>query len=408
MILKTISQNNTGISSFEQTQTISRELATTGQSFQVSPTSIYRNGSTYLTGMTDENSNHIGFVFKINKFNFEQVEFNSGITPELDGSNHARPSILIDDSGFIWLFQVDPHNAPIKVWCSNVSESILDGFTYKGEINVDFAYQQIYRQSNFDIQILTRTSGTGNSGHTRVVGNLNNLSGFTSQAITDPTGSYRHFTNNFYKYGNITREWFTINVVDTSAPSPRFVYKVGLYYWEISTPNILHNPDNTYTFDISSTPITETLLEANNFYVLGNEIEKSEERNGFAAQVNNEVYFQNAINSRYRIMRIDDNLNKTYSDIIPNSNLTDIIRIDFNGSNLVVQQVQGLKVFIYGLSLDLSKLVYIESYDLLRTRVPLDFPVNFPDVDNFYPIAIRNVLNSDEYNYLTTKDKFFI
>src|SRR5690606_10616275 len=109
------------------------------------PKSVWRNGATYITGYKDFSTNNSPVILRWKNGILEMEEV--GTIDFSDALQHQHPAVLIIDD-YIYVFAVNGHGRPIKIWKSNSPDNISDGFTLHHTISGDFGYCNLRKLSD--------------------------------------------------------------------------------------------------------------------------------------------------------------------------------------------------------------------------------------------------------------------
>ncbi len=190
----------------------------------IDPNGLYFNGKTYATGVQTNN-----IAGQRNRVVIVQYDGATPTVPPIyafvgsgtdgqDTLNHPRPAMLIDPSGYIWIYQTTIHQTPIRVWKSDNPEDI-SSFTLVHtipEINgLNYGYPKPILQPDGRVFILVRSNdgvGPADLYNTLILKSTDaTQTSWTAQPIADAeheTTGNRHYHNVFRKYGTNTVQMF--------------------------------------------------------------------------------------------------------------------------------------------------------------------------------------------------------
>ncbi len=380
------------------------------------PTCLWYNGATYWVGYKGFSTNHQAVIFKYKDGVIEHEDVGVG-TATSDVLLHCYPVLLIIN-GFLYVFQTDPHAAPIKIWKSDVAESITDGFTLHDTITGDFAYIGARLLSDGRVVILSRTDITNDYSHKISISDVDDYTSWTTNIITDAdygVNNTRHYTTAIQHYNVNEWHYFGITYRKDAGDNPyvrQAIYKTKDYV-------TFYNLEETFSKDIvASGAITNAELETN-FVIIGSISEDTTYTAGVNAVAIDDVLYNSQWNDalqKWQFMKIATDGTITYYDVPVSNifyleNIIATIRILYNGNNLVFLiftdeggGVLGRKIYASDLNFDNFQFMYD-----MRRVVPTDrkmMPYNLDEVNGTYIIGGGSV--EDEVQFYETDNRFII
>lgn len=386
--------------------------------FLVTPKSIWYNGATYVTGYRDSSTNNAACVLKYENGNIEYAFVGSVDNADVD--QHARPAILIID-GYIYILQVNGHGEDIKIYKSNATESINDGFTLHHTITGEFGYLNA-RYIDGRIVITTRDTTITTSKYSLIMtySDVGDFTTFTTKRITDAdyaNRDTRHYPAHVEYYGNNVWKYFIINHRSdiTSGGATYFAHSI-LKTKDYST---YYNIDETFSKNIdSSNYITVDELE-DNYTIVGSvkAFNKRVDGTNYIA-INDVIYgsYFDYDSAQYKLLKITNAgvQKKAYNMAgfgsgVGGTTGTNLF-LWFNGNNIVALAAAN-KMYALDLNLETqefrTQIVIPSGYGFYA----LDMPTNYNEVTGEYIIGGANSDGTDKEGYFPffiTSDKFLL
>lgn len=254
------------------------------------PSSLYFNGSTYITGYEDNVTYNQAWIIK--QTGLDQIDYNSvgdgTVAVGMESNNHPAPMLVIDNLGYIFVIQNAFHVYPFRVWKSNNPEDI-SSFTELANFGSQLSYLGLVRQENSNCWFISRKGGAGDYSHVVVNVNLVNPALYTQTQICDSDASgnnVRHYPLMPKRYGSSD---YYVGGIAHRLDSPITYYKNSI--WITQDFDTFENIEQTFSKTISvSGPITIAELEANFAYV-GTDSDRTNQRGeGRIIHIDNDIF----------------------------------------------------------------------------------------------------------------------
>lgn len=399
------------------------------------PSMLYYNGSTYSLYYSEKANNNAVGIIKQTGDTIVNYAVNTGTaTPE--PFNHPAPLLHINKStGYIYVLQNTFHIDTIKVWKSDSPENI-SSFSYVGYFgSSNTSYLGHLEGDNSDVVIVTRAGefGVDNYSISVINVNLDTLS-YTQTQVTDVTGGtdMRHYLLVPYQYGTSTRTYFGVSTRNES-PTGSGYYKFSLFSTvKGGSWKEFKNIANTYSKDVTSSPITTIELE-NNYAAIGSDSDRTTIiSEGKMIVLNDDIYLvyvSDDVNDRWSVRKFTYGSATTSDFLIP---LTTIVRspiwygsvyMRYNGSNFVfsIWEHDGFGGYItklYGCDINFSNWTEF-SYDTEATSITepnqgigcfYGMPTNLHEAveseDKYLLIGKEEGTSRGNFKYVITNESF--
>jgi hypothetical protein len=380
----------------------------------VTPKSVYYNGATYLTARKDSDSKNSPLIIK---YSNGQVETASvGTIDNSDPLQHAHPAVIVKD-GEIYVFSVNGHGQDIKIWKSNVNESITDGFTLHYTIVGKFGYCNPRLLPDGRIVILIRLTATGdvnNYAQAFLISAVNDYTTWTEKQTTYPNHNStknRHYPSAPYYYGTNSWYYFGISLRNESQGVGGEDYFAQAIY-KTQDFSTFYNLAETWSKNVDVDGVmTAQEIEDNLTLVGTKDLPNMYVKPMQFIVVNDVVYncFYDKDSGYFKFMKIDGATRTDYpcqiTGIDTTANFSYKMRIYYNGNNLVIFSGGN----IYGLDMNFDNLNYFDQYYASGDSNSLDtamIPTNFDEVSGVYLLA--GSTEQGVFPYIETDEKFTI
>jgi hypothetical protein len=406
-----------------QSEPMQKELATISNLYYsgsygalVSTKSWYYKKATYVTGTESSATNNSPIILKYNHETQILENVKVGTIDNYDSLEHSHPAIIIKN-GAIYIYQVNGHGTDIKIWKSNVNESIADGFTLHHTIPGNFGYCNPRLLNDGSVVLVSRLTSSGSTVYSQVIAKSqpNDYTSWTVKQVTEAdhaaTG-IRHYPSFPNIYGNNTWFYGGISLRHKDTPTGGDEDYFGQAIWKTQDFTTFYSLDGNWSKNIDvNGVITGSEIEAN-LMVAGTNSAPNKYIMPLQFIVVNDTiysrYFEEA-DGYFRWMKIDPSGTiNTYPIGIPNidttNNFSYKMNMNYNGNNLVIL-TNGK---IYGLDLNFGNQTFFDQYKYDGETEPLDvavLPYNFPDINEEYMIA--GSTDSGNFPYILTSNKFF-
>lgn len=311
------------------------------------PNVITKNNATYFFGNQSYtvNNNRIK-LFKLNHNDdtFQSYDVGSG-TDAQDIYDHPRTAGYINDSGYIYCFQSNPHNGQVDLWKSDNPYDI-SAFTEITGIGGSNSYIQLSTtctnkfllgirtgsiQPNFDLAYNMSSDNTPEGT-------------FTLQQVTDKTETDFRFYNFWArKNGTSTKDWVVTQLRDESGGTPdNEYYATAVFY--TTDYETFYNIAGTSSKDVTVTPFTASEVYAN-YMLQGSDADRTPDLDvPSVLQVADDLYIASRDvidDTKYSLWYIQSD--GTTSKIDLNTRIPNIsdykmqnVRLYYNGNNLII------------------------------------------------------------------------
>lgn len=380
----------------------------------VSSKSWYYNGVTYLTGVENTTTNNSPIIIKYTHSNglleFEKV----GTIDNYDAGEHSHPALIIKD-GFIYVYQVNGHGKEIKVWKSNVAESISDGFTFHFTIPGNYGYCNPRLYADGRVVVMSRLTlhpGTEEYSQVLNISAPNDYTLWTKKIITQSdysTYGNRHYPAFPFEYG--TNSWIYGGV--TLRNDIGLENYFGQCIWKTTDFITFYNLTETFSKNIDTLGAISRQELEDHFTLFGTNTNMTGYVKPLQFIVIDDVVYSSYFDETegyFRFYKVDSLGNLiTYPlqiqgiDTIDNGSFK--FTIYYNGNNLLVL-VNGK---IYGFDLNFSNMTFFDQYNYAGDVSPLNaaiLPWNLPEVSGDYMIA--GSTEEGSFPYIITDNKFLI
>lgn len=370
-------------------------------------TTVYFNGATYFTWYKSSvNDNSQASIVKyVRDEQLQTVYIGSGTTSPEPGE-HPAPTVYINEStGYIYFFQNQFHQTPVRVWKSDNVLPDISAFTLLGTFGSSLGYLMFLEGSGLNVVLLSRGVGGGgaNNNYCQSIYKLNvdTLVNTAIQitSIDYATNNTRHYPsgNPYVRYGTATKMGWIISHRDDGTLA---LYKFSLLITDVGDYELIHNIDNTFSKNVVSVaPITEAELETN-FALVGTDSARSTAYQSCTMQLDDYFYFLYRTGSTKEIWRIDLTTGTTITQTITISGTSlSAMSMNWNGTNIILNLYMDGENVVAKINTDLTG--YSEfADDLSGVNGIALLPYNFPDIvtDNaYYPIIGYQPLVGQDY-----------
>jgi len=364
-----------------------------------SPICRWYNGATYTTGQRVDSTNNAPLIWKYKDGVLEYAFV--GTIANNDPLTHNHPAIIIDASGFIYLFVVDGHGEPIKIYKSDVAESIVDGWTLHHTIaGIQVGYINLNYRGGV-VNIHTRNTGDAPQYSSRLLySGTNDFTTWTDVNLTESQDGAseqyygRHYPQNVEHYGTNTWHYFAINA-RYDRPTAEVYYAHAI----IKTQDFatFYNLNETSNYDATVTNISHINLFTD-YIVAGSLDTPLSAINGANYIVINDVvygsYFDR-LNDQFKFIRYIGGTQTEYPCNLPirkgfpTTNINACV-FRYNGTNLVLQirADDGYKIAVCDLNFENQKVVLDLTDSVLGDSIDTaELPINMDEITGDWMLA---------------------
>ena len=368
--------------------------------------SIWHNGVTYITA---KGNNPTEDPYLLRWKNGVMSSIKVGFIDYEDALSHQNATILIIDD-YIYIFCVNGHGESIKIWKSNTID-MLDGFSLHHTIVGNFGYcnTEIY---DGNVVITSRVTDNQTYIYSQVllVSDGSDLTTWDKINTTDADYSntdVRHYPSMIKHYGY--NEWHYSGIsLRNDDESPQVYFGKAIYKTKDFTT--VYNLDETFSKDISSTPLTVSEIE-DYFMISGTNTAKTTYNGTMSAiAINDIIYTATYENSQWSYLKIvNGSITKTdceLPDLPTTANGGYHFIFYFNGINIVFQS-RG-KIY----ATDLNFTTIEEKFEYYELGEPTGanttvLPANLDEIYGKYIIG-GSSLEEGVVPYYISNKKFFI
>lgn len=363
-------------------------------------------GCTYAVGYENNVTNNAVWIMKQTANSVESTKVNTGTTSS-DPQNHPTPMLLMDDSGYIYVFQNKYHIDSFRYYKSDAPRDI-SSFTYQYDFTANASYIGLLKRDGNNCVFITRAGGVSSYSNSIVHLDLSDGTDSTVQFTdVDFAGTnVRHYPILPYKYGTSTKY---IGGISHRHETLGNVYKMSL--WVTSDFETFTDMDESFSKDVVATSeITDAELEAN-FAVLGTDADTTASYGAASLIQIDDLAFMlyKSDTNEFTIAKYEIGTGFVDDLVIPLSlnTTTSFNNLYYNGTNLVLELELDTNIdTIYTMDLDLTNFTYVKDIDTPRAY-DFGLPKNLDEVDGKYMMIGRSVVGDNgNVPYIITDDKY--
>lgn len=375
----------------------------------ITPKSVWHNGATYITGYRE---NQDPAIIKWKDGEIQYTEFG---TSEHDPYNHPHPTVVIIDN-YVYVLHVDGHNNPIKIWKSDLPESIESFTLIHTTTYAEFNYCNPRMLSDGRMVIHSRRGSAAGFNSIFAMSGINDLTTWTVKELTVPdwdSNKVRHYPDGLYHYG--ANEWYYFGIF--------LRYENGEVYFghaHFKTKDFItfYSLDESFSKNIDiEGGFTRAEIETYLMTVGSNTQPDTYTGPPNTLIINDTVYdnFYNMTNQRWEMIKITPDGTKTfYPCTIPNiltgKNLSHPILQYYNGQNIVlIITEENLSRKIYSTDLNYQTFKFEKTISETGEEEPINRPLipwNFSELNGKY--IIGGGMDVGIFPYMITDEKFLI
>lgn len=383
------------------------------------PIMYYDNDITYCVGFELNTNNNQAWIFKYDPATGMTASTVGSGTTSPEPLNHPAPLMLVDDSGFIYVFQNKFHVDEFRFWKSD-SPGDITSFTHQYDFTDFASYLNIMEQDNLDCTFVTRLGDNGGNGdYSLGVVKLNLNTGVnTTLQVTDNDYSITADRHNLiapFKYGTSD---YVIGGIAVKNDTQQTTFKICLWVTLNGDFETFENIGQTFSKDASVSMISTAELDAN-YNIIGSDSDKTVSYTAPSTiQYNDDFYvlYKTATNT-YQINRYTIGIATVvdsfeiplvlFDHTIGSSANANYMYI-YDGKIVMTLWLDDLTCKACSIETDLTG--YTERIDLSTPDgTYLGLPVNFDEIPLLNNYAICNKSLDDDYDtmpYTVTNYKF--
>lgn len=384
------------------------------------PTSIWHKGATYVMGFTglEDNNSPVIIKYKGNVVTYAKVAQSTVQDP----GQHAFPAILII-ADFIYVFQVNGHGEPMRVFKSNTAESIEDGFTLISTIGDFFGYCLPRLLPDGRVFILTRNTGSSpRYSQKMAISTPNNYTSWTVKNLADSgwgTNLVRHYPSTPFYYG--VNQWNYLAIQHRYDQTPETYFAQSIY----KTQDFItfYSLDGNFSKNIDANGVLTQTEIYDNLTIIGSGASRSTYVGGVNIIVINDVIYGNYFNQGTKTIHFykitNGVLTETptpfdFNNTPGGMSITQLFHF-YNGQNLIhmATETRG-DINIYSSDLNFNNIEFQLSIKQPNEEDPINEPVipfNINEIEGEYIIGgTGNLITSanGKFPYIVIENKFYL